>query len=132
VKREIAKNKYYESYVDEEINRMYWVMKGRWNKLSDIPDYRKHNMETLSHLKSGFTALIDIRDMEIPGDEVLGLITEMTKEVENAGMRRQAQIVNKDFLEGIRTSRDVIKESGMDLKMMQFGSSEEAIEWLNR
>lgn len=132
MKKEIAKNEYYEAYVDDEINRMYWVMKGKWKKLADIPDYRKHNMETLSHLRPGFTALIDIRDMEIPGDEVLGLITEMTREVENAGMKRQAQIINKDFLEGIRKSRDVIKESGMDLKMMQFGSSEEAIEWLNR
>lgn len=76
--------------------------------------------------------MIDLRDMEIPGAEVLELITEMTKEVEKAGMSRQAQIVNREFLKGIRTSRDVIKESGMDLKMMQFGSYEEAIAWLDR
>jgi len=59
------------------------------------------------------------------------LTTEMTKEVEEAGMSRQAQIINKEFLQGIRASREVIKESGMDLKMMQFGNYEEAIKWLD-
>jgi len=132
MKKEIAKNQFYEVYVDEEINRMYWVNRGYWEKVSDIPDYRKHNIETMGHLKPGFTALIDIRDMEIPSVEVLDLITEMTKMVESAGLKRQAQILNKEFLEGIRKSREVIKESGIDLKMMQFGSYEEAIEWLDR
>ena len=132
MKKEIAKNAFYEAYVDEEINRMYWVMRGQWKKLSDIPDYRKHNMETLSYLKPGFTALIDLRDMEVPGTEILGSLTETTKEVEEAGVGRLAQIVDKKSLEAIRTGRGVIKESGMDVKMMQFGSYEEAIEWLDR
>ena len=60
MKKEFAPNEYYEAYVDEEINRMYWVMRGRWEKLSDISDYPKHNRETLDHLKPGFTAVIDL------------------------------------------------------------------------
>lgn len=47
MKKQIANNEYYEVYVDEEINRMYWVMRGRWEKLSDVSGYRKHNRETL-------------------------------------------------------------------------------------
>jgi len=131
MKREIAKNEYYEIYVDEEINRVHWLLRGRWDKPSDLPDYVRHNREALGLLRPGFTAVVDLRDMGIPGVEMLALITEMSKEAEEAGQGRQAQIVNREFLEGTRASRDVIKESGMDLKMMQFGNYEEAIEWLD-
>jgi len=132
VKREIAKNDYYEAYVDEEINRMYWVMKGKWNKMTDIPDYVQHNREVVRHLKPGFTALIDISTFEIPPPNVIEVITESAQMMEQAGMGRQAQIINKKDMEIVRASRDVMKEADMDLKMMQFGSYDEAIEWLDR
>lgn len=132
MKREIVKNEYYEIYVDEEINRVYWVMRGQWKKRSDVPEYKKHNIESLGHLKPGFTTLIDLRDMEVPNPEVLDLMIEVSSDSEKAGQGRQAQILRKDFLEGVRISRDVIKESGMDLKMMQFATSEKAVEWLDR
>ena len=132
MKKEIAKNEYYEAYLDEEINRMYWVMKGKWNKMTDIPDYVQHNKEVARCLKPGFTAVTDIRTLEIPAPKVLEVITEMVKMMEEAGMGRQAQIINKNDLNAIRASRDVMKEADMDLKMMQFGSYEEAIEWLNK
>ena len=132
MKKEIAKNEYYEAYVDEEINRMYWVFKGKWKKMADIPDFVFHNKEVARHLKPGFTAFSDIRTFEIPPPGVIDVITEMVKMMESAGMGRQAQIINKKDLEVIRASRNVMKESDMDLKMMQFGSYEEAIEWLNR
>jgi len=132
MKREIAKNEYYEAYVDQEINRMYWVMKGKWEKMTDIPDYVRHNREVADLLKPGFTAVIDIRTFEIPAPNVLQVITESVQMMEKAGMGRQAQVINKKDMEIIRKSRDVMKEADMDLKMMQFGSSEEAIEWLNR
>ena len=118
--------------MDEEINRVYWVMKGKWNKMTDIPNFVQHHREGARLLKPGFTALSDISTFELPAPKVLEVIIEMTKMMENAGMGRQAQIVNKKDLEGIRASRYVMKEVDMDLKMMQFGSFEEAIEWLNR
>ena len=132
MKKEIAKNEYYEMYVDEEINRVYWVMKGKWNKMTDLPDFVQHHREVARCLKPGFTALTDIRTFEVPDPKVLEVIIEMTKMMENAGMGRQAQIVNKKDMEIIRASRSAMKEADMDLKMMQFGTSEEAIEWLNR
>ena len=132
MKKEIVKNKYYEAYVDVENNRMYWVMKGQWNKMTDIPDYVYHNKEVLRYLKPGFTALTDIRTLEMPSPAVIEVITEMVQMMENAGMGRQAQILNKNDLVAIRTSRNVMKEADMDLKMMQFGSYEDAIEWLDR
>jgi hypothetical protein len=118
--------------VDEEINRVYWVMKGKWEKMIDIPDFMQHHRELARHLKPGFTALTDIRTFEIPAPAVIEAITEATKMMENAGMGRQAQIINKEDMDLVRASRGVMKEADMDMKMMQFGSFEEAVEWLNR
>jgi len=132
MKKEIAKNEYYEAYVDEEINRTYWVFKGKWNKVTEIPNYLDHVKESVRNLKPGFTDVVDLRTFEIPSLEVIELLDESQKLTENAGVGRQAQIINKKDLEIVRASRNVVKESDMDLKMMQFGSSEEAIEWLNR
>jgi len=132
MKREITKNDYYEAYVDEELNRMYWVMKGTWKKMTDIPKYVQHNKDVARLLKPGFTALIDIRTFGVPSPSVLEVITESVKMMEGAGMGRQAQIINQKDMEIVRASRDVMKEADMDLKMMQFGTYEDAIEWLNR
>jgi len=132
MKKEIAKNTYYEMYVDQEINRAYWVFKGKWDKMSDLPNYIHDNREVLRHVKPGFTVVTDIRTFEMPSPKILEVITESAKEVESAGMRRQAHIIDKKNLEAIRASRGAMKEADMDLKMMQFGSYEEAIEWLNR
>jgi hypothetical protein len=132
MKKEIAKNEYYEVYVDEEINRVYWVMRGDWKKLSDIPDYERHNEEVLNMLEPGFTVLLDLREMGIPAPEVLAYVTDLTKKAESFGLGRQAHILDRKSIEAIRTSRDVIKEAGVDVKMMQFGTFEEADEWLDR
>ena len=132
MKKEIAKNEYYEVYVDEDINRAYWVMRGDWKKLSDVPDHERHNEEVLILLKPGFTVLLDLREMGIPSLEVLEYVTALTQKAENAGLGRQAHILDRKSIEAIRTSRDVIKEAGVDRKMMQFATFEEAIEWLNR
>ena len=132
MKKEIANTEYYEIHVDEEINRAYKVMRGHWKKLSDVLDYKKHNLEALGYLEPGFSTLLDLRDMEVPSDEVLDLMVGVSRDSEEAGQGRQAQIINKKDMGIVRKGRDVIKESDMDLKMMQFGSYEEAVEWLDR
>jgi len=132
MKKEIAKNEFYEIHVDKEINRVYKVMRGHWKKLSDVLDYKRHNLEALGYLKPGFSTLLDLRDMEVPSDEVLDLMVGVSRDSEEAGQGRQAQIINKKDMGIVRKGRDVIKESDMDLKMMQFGSYEEAVEWLDR
>ena len=132
MKKEIAKNEFYEIHVDQGINRVYKVMRGHWKKLSDVLDYKRHNLEALGYLKPGFSTLLDLRDMEVPSDEVLDLMVGVSRDSEEAGQGRQAQIINKKDMGIVRKGRDVIKESDMDLKMMQFGSYEEAVEWLDR
>ena len=132
MKKEIAKTEFYEIHVDQEINRVYKVMRGHWKKLSEVFDYKKDNLESLKHLTPGFTTLLDISEMQLPSDEVLNLMVEVSKDSEEAGQGRQAQVINKKDMGIIRGSRDVLKKSDMDLKMMQFGSYDEAIEWLDR
>jgi len=132
MKKEIARNEFYEVYVDEEINRTYAVMKGKWNKVTDIPDFLEHTRESVRNLKPGFSDLVDIRTFEVPSPEVLDLIMESIKITESAGIGRQAQIINKQDIEIVRTSRDAAKETDMDVKMMQFDNYKDAIEWLDR
>ena len=132
MKKEIAKNEFYEIHVDEVINRVYKVLRGHWKKFADVFDYKRHNLEAMSHLKPGFTALLDIREMQLPSDEVLDLMVGVSKDSEEAGQGRQAQVINKKDMGIVRKGRTVIKESDMDLKMMQFGTIEEAVEWLDR
>jgi hypothetical protein len=132
MKKEIAKNEYYEIHVDQGINRVYKVMRGHWKKLADVYDYKRHNLEAMSYLEPGFTTLLDIREMQLPSDEVLDLMVGVSKDSEEAGQGRQAQVINKKDLGIVRKGRNVIKESDMDLKMMQFGTIEEAVEWLDR
>jgi hypothetical protein len=132
MKKEIAGNNYYSISVDEEINRMYITMKGEWNKPSKVPNFIQDHEELIRHLKPGFTSLVDIKDMEPPSQDMLTILTKAVEMIEKAGMKRQAQIVGKASLEMIRKSRGALKESGADEKMIQFGSYEEAIEWLDR
>jgi hypothetical protein len=132
MKKTIVKNEYYEMSVDVKINRAYWVMRGLWKKISDIPDYRRHTREAMSLLKPGFTSVIDLSEFKTPSPEVLDLLMEVAKETEDSSQGRQAQIINKEDMEIVRTSRSVMKEADMDTRMMQFDSYEEAIEWLDR
>jgi len=132
MEKEITKNEYFEMYVDVEINRVYWVMKGQWKKMTDIPDFLEHHREGARLLRPGFTALTDMRTFGVPAPQIVEVVTKAAKIMENAGMGRQAQVINKKDMEIIRASRGVMKEIDMDLKMMQFGSYEEAVEWLDR
>ena len=132
MKKEIANTEYYEIHVDEAINRVYKVMRGHWKQLSDVLDYKKHNLESLRYLKPGFTTVLDLREMELPSQKILDFMVEVSKDSEQAGQGRQAQIINMQDKGITRKGRDVIKDSDMDLKMMQFGSLEEAVKWLDR
>lgn len=132
MKKEIAKNEYYEVFVDEEINRVYWVFKGKWEKVMDVPNFMRDNTESLRYLKPGFTVLSDVRMFEMPSPEILEIMTEAAKISESAGMGRQAHVINKKDLKAVRASRNAMKEADLDLKMMQFGDYEEATAWLNK
>lgn len=131
MKKEIAKNKYYEAYVDEELNRAYWVFKGKCDNVMQIPNLKQDHKEVLSHLKPGFTVLSDLRTFEVPAPEVTEVMAESAKISENAGIKRQAHVINKKDMEAIRASRGAMKTADMDLKMMQFDSYEEAEKWLD-
>lgn len=131
MKKEIASNSYYSIHVDEEINRMYITMKGKWEKPSQVPNFIQDHDVLLRHLKPEFTSLVDIHNMEPPSQDMLKILTKAVEMIEKAGMKKQAQIIDKASMELVRASRGALKESGADEKMIQFADPGEAEKWLD-
>jgi len=126
----------YEFSVDVLKNRQYLTLRGDWNDVSVARDYLKHNRESLERLQPGFTSCVDLRKTKLPSDDVLqqvlGVFVQATKESEEAGMRKQAQIVKQDTKDEKVTAREVIKDSDCDQKMIQFFDPVEAEKWLDQ
>lgn len=135
MKELIYSDEFYEFSVDVSKNRQYLSLRGDWNDASVAKDYLKHNRESLERLQPGFTSYVDLRETVLPPDDVLqqvlGIFVQATKEGEEAGMRKQAQIVKKDTKEEKVTARQVMKDSDYDQKMIQFTDPVEAEKWLD-
>ena len=74
MKKEIANNKYYEAYVDEALNRSYWVFKGKCDSIANIPNLKRDHKTVMSHLKPGFTVLNDLKTFEVPAPRSLSYL----------------------------------------------------------
>jgi hypothetical protein len=80
--KQIAKNSYYELAYDESKNRVYWTMKGFWEKMSVVPDFDKDWDAIESIVKSGFTIFAD-----------LSTLKAMPEGVKSAQDKRQARLM---------------------------------------
>jgi len=135
MKELVYRDQFYEFSVDTSKNRLYHVLRGDWNDVSVVQDYLKHNNESVDRLQPGFTMLNDMSEAVLPADEVMQKIVEILLQAhmysEQAGMRKQAQIVKKDTKDVSATARKVMKETDYDAKMIQFTDPEEAEKWLD-
>ena len=136
MKELIYSDEFYEFSVDVSKNRQYLTLRGDWHDASVARDYLKHNRETLELLKPGFTSYVDLRETKLPSDDVLqhvlGIFVQATREGEDMGMRKQAQVVKKETKDEKITARKVIKDSDYDQKMIQFTDPAEAEKWLDQ
>ena len=132
MKKEIASNQYYSIQVDEDINRMYTTFKGEWKKPSQVPSFIQDHEVLVRHLKPGFTSLVDLKDMAPPSEDMLPILIRAVEMIEKAGMKKQAQIIDKASMELVRSSRGALKEAHADDKMIQFSDPAEAEAWLDQ
>ena len=132
MKKEIASNRHYSIHVDEGINRMYITFNGEWKKPSEVPNFIRDHEELIRHLKPEFTSLVDLRDMEPPSQDMLEVLIRAVEMIEKAGMKKQAQIIDKKTMELVRSSRGALKDAGADEKMIQFDDPDEAEKWLDQ
>jgi len=135
MKETIMENNYYTLSIDTDKNRAYFIARGEWNDVSIMREYVKYSKETVDRLTPGFTVLADVREMTMPADEkvqqILPYFVETTKYNEEAGIKKQAQIVAGETKDVRTTARKVMKDSDFDEKMIQFTDLEEAEKWLD-
>ena len=129
MKEEIAKNDYYEMYVDKDRNRFYSKLKGFWQKASDVPDYLDDNKKVLSMLSPDFTLLVDNRDVKPPTQEIMDLHVKAVEMCNRAGIGRTALIVSQMLVKF--AGGRALREGGIEEKSRQFNDPKEAEDWLD-
>ena len=129
MKREIAKNDYYEIYVDQSKNRYYSKLKGFWQKTSDVPDYIDDHQKTLDKLSSGFTSLIDNREVKPPTQECMDLHIKALGMANEAGAGKTALVESQAIVK--ITGGRALRESGVEERARQFNDIKEAEDWLD-
>jgi len=131
MKKQIARTDFYDIDVNEEINHVYILFKNEWKKVTQVPNWISDIEETVQYLKPGFTSLSDISGMRPPSEECHQNIVKTQGMFNDAGMKKQALIVDRNTMDLIRKSRSAHKELGTDEKMIQFDSWPEAEQWLD-
>ncbi|MBN1571599.1 MAG: hypothetical protein JW984_00200 [Deltaproteobacteria bacterium] len=129
MKEEIAKNDYYEMYVDENKNRYYSKLKGFWQKASEVPNYIDDNKKALDRLSPGFTLLVDNIDVKPPAQECMDLHVKAVEMCNKAGIGETALIVNQMIVKF--AGGRALREGGIEEKSRQFNDPKEAEDWLD-
>jgi hypothetical protein len=127
MKQEIAKNQYYELFVDTEKNRMYYNLFGFWRSVDLVPNNYEDMETATTKLKPGFDVLADLRMMKPPPEPVAELHISTQKLVMERGLSRTAEVYDEETVKfmGERYSR----ESKMDTQV--FSSMSQAEIWLD-
>lgn len=130
MKEEIANNGYYEFHVDVQKNRFYLTMKGYWPSAEAIKDYIPDLKRTLSRIRPGYTALIDVSRGKIPHKDAFELIFQGRELTMKAGLGKQAQVISEP-LDKLASDR-INKKTGLEKeKVEKFNTLEEAEAWLD-
>lgn len=129
MKQEIAKNDYYEMYVDKSKNRYYSKLIGFWQKTSDIPYFIDDHKKSLELLSPGFTILVDNRDYKTPAQECMELHIKVVGMSNEAGVGKLA-LVESQAVVKIAGGR-ALRDGGVEETSRQFNDINEAEAWLD-
>lgn len=130
MKEEIAKNEYYEFYVDAQKNRIYLTMKGYWPSAEAIADYITDLKRCINRIKTGYTSLVDMTQGKIPHKDAFEVLMKGRELTLRAGLGKQAQIVTEP-LEKLASDR-IDNETGLEReKVRKFNTIKDAEAWLD-
>jgi hypothetical protein len=130
MKKEIAKNEYYEMYADIEKNRSYSVYRGFWPDTDEFLNTYKSNLrKTIGHLTPGFTSVVDLRKLKVPSTKVMDTFVEVQKFQSDAGVSKAARVVQLAITK-IAADR-VGREGDAEEKAGIFDTIEQAEVWLD-
>ena len=126
---EIAKNKYYEMYVDPSKNRVYYTYKGFWESPAVVPDYFEDHKRSVGRTTPGFSGIVDLKDMKTPPQDVMELHMKVQNYSLQHGMKRSAHIIDAALVE--LASGRFVKETDSKEVTRSFASRLEAEDWLD-
>lgn len=130
MKKEMAKNEFYEMYVDIEKNRSYSIYRGFWPDTEEFLNTYKSNLrKTVGQLKPGFTSVVDLRKLKVPSAKVMETFVEVQKIQNDAGVSKAARVIEQAITK-IAADR-VGREGDMEEKAGIFNTMEEAEVWLD-
>lgn len=127
MKQEIARNQYYEIYVDPEKNRYYYNLFGFWQSVDLVPDNLRDLETAISKLKPGFDCIADLRTMKPPPEEVANHHMKAQKFVTDKGLSRIAEVYDQKVVKFM--AERYARESKANTKT--FASVSEAEAWLD-
>jgi len=125
---EIAKTDKYSIEVNKQKNRIYFILRGFWESLADVPDYFSDWQRATKEVTSGFTILTDAREMITPMPEVSELHKRTQAMLVASGLRKTAEVVPSKSIEQSALRR-YAKVSGMAKE--SFDDVTEAEKWLD-
>ena len=123
---EIASTEFYTIGIDKAKNRLFIIYKGAWIKPAQVPDFVKDHARACALLSPGFTALIDVRQMESM------LLTDFVHQVQmdsiRAGIRKAARVYDRPTFIQVQAEH-IRKKTGLNQKA--FDNVADAEAWLD-
>jgi hypothetical protein len=123
----ISTQKLYSVSTDKSKNRITLAIHDHWVDIRKVPDYFKDLEKALETLKPGFTALIDIRDMEPPSYDDINLHRKAYLHLRKTGLKKLALVVPANPGDKVALIRFV---NLFGDEMHEFTDEKSAKEWL--
>jgi len=125
----IANNKFYEIYYNKEKNRIIYLVKNFWSKLSDVPNYLKDMQIALKKCAPNFTFIADVSTAKTHPKEIQDLRAKAQQMVRDAGVFHLATVVSNNVFADYQIKQ---MYSSNKMKQLYFKSIEDAEAWLDQ
>lgn len=129
MKTEIAKNQNYEIYVNEDKNRVYIKVIGKWMNKDKVMDFFPDWKKAVSFMKPNFTIFADIRLMEVMSKEVEILHQEIQVYLVEQGLLLTAQLASANDIADYQIHRTTQRAKH---PIAKFATREEAENYLDQ
>jgi len=122
-------NMYYSLEANPSENRVYFSMKLKTPSVAAIPNFESDWKKTVGELKSGFTILGDVREMEPHLPDVEELNVKIQQWLLQNGCKKVAQIAPINVAVSINKFSE---KSGLKKILQGFHTVEAGTAWLNK
>lgn len=127
--RQLITNKNaYSLEINKEKNRVYFCIRGHWDKTTDLNTFLSDWKETISHLQPNFTIISDVRTRLPHALSVEKLHEQAQKYLMKNGLLKVAEVVAVDDIANLQSCR--ISERS-NFPIHNFHSFEEAENYLD-